>query len=213
MTPAQLNAAIRQRYNAVGDSFFSDDMVWDIIYQASMELANEAFVIQRKYTTTSVASQREYEFPTSTIAIRRVAYNGIKVDPVSIDQNPDTSTTEVTGRPWLYAIWNDQIELYPTPSASGDTIEIYTYNEPQPVEATSTLEVPSEYHPAMIDYGLSVFYAKDGNPSMSQYHERKWEKSVEKIKRTEAKKKRGDQFAVVRDQEDAPNLYGQLVRG
>jgi hypothetical protein len=213
MTPSEINQAIRQRYNAVGDDFFSNQLVWDLIYQAQMIMANECFAIERKYTSTSTAGTRELDYPTSAIAIRRVEYDGEKLAPVSIDQDPKTSTTEVTGDPRQYAIWNNEIILYPTPSATGDTITIYTYNEPQPVTSSSTLEVPTEYHLAIIDFGLSIFYAKDGNPQMAQYHDNRWREQLERIKRTRAKKKRGDQLAVVRDAEDVPNIYGQFVRG
>lgn len=201
MTPQQVNTAIRQRYNAEGDDFFSDAMIWDIIYQAQMVMAQEAFVIERKYSSTSVAGTRELDYPTTAMALRRVEYDGEKILPVSLDEDPKTSTTEVSGDPREYAIWNNEIILFPTPSTTGDTIVIYTYNEPQAVSDTSTLEVPSEYHLDIIDYGLSILYAKDGNMPMSQYHERRWEKGLERIKRTRAKKKRGDQFVIVRDQD------------
>lgn len=201
MTPAQLNQAIRERYNAVGDSFFNDNMVWDLLYQASLDMANEAFVIENTYTTTSTAGTREYAFPTSTIAIRKVEYDGEKIYPVGIDDDPKTSTTEVSGTPSCYAIWSDEIILYPTPATSSVTIEIYTYNEPQAVTSASTLEVPSEYHLYMIDYALAAFYAKDGNFNAAAYYRTLWESHLGKIKRTEAKKRRTDEFVVVRDVE------------
>jgi hypothetical protein len=212
MTPSGLNQAIRERYNAVGDTFFNDNMVWDLIYQAQMMMAQEAFVVENTYTTTSVASTRNYAFPTSSIALRKVEYDGDKLNPVSVDQDPKTSTTEVTGTPGAYTIWNNEIILYPTPSATGDTIEIYTYNEPQAVTSTSTLDVPSEYHLDIIDFGLSVFYAKDGNPQMADYHRALWDKSLQRIKRTRAKKRNSDQFVVVRDQDSDPGIV-RLISG
>jgi len=211
MTPGALNTAIRQRYNAVGDTFFSDAEVYDIIYQACMIMAQECFVIENTYTTTSVSGTREYAYPTTAIAIRRIEYDGEKVlpAPAGLDSDPKTSTTEVSGDPRFYALWNNEIIFYPTPSATGDTIEIFTYNEPQAIESTSTLEVPSEYHLDIIDFGLSVFYAKDGNQSMAMFHDRKWQENLNRIKRTRAKKKRGDQFAVVRDDDDS-GIFGVI---
>lgn len=206
MTPAQINTAIRNRYNAVGDTFFSDAMVWDIIYQAQMIMSQECFAIENTYSTTSVSGTRTYAFPTSAISIKRIEYDGEKLLPVTVDDDPKTSTTEVSGDPTEYAVWNNEIILYPTPSATGDTIKIYTFNEPQAVTSTSTLEVPSEYHLDIIDFGLSIFYAKDGDQSMALYHRRLWQDALNRIKRTRAKKKRGDELAVVRDQDEARTI-------
>jgi hypothetical protein len=204
MTPAEINTAIRNRYNAVGDTFFNDQMVYDIIYQACLEMATESNVIESTYSTTSTAATRTYAFPTTAISIRRVEYDGDKVLPVSVDEDPKTSTTEVSGRPTEYAVWDNEIVFYPTPDVSALTINIHTYNEPQPITASSTLEVPSEYHMMIVDLGLSIFYAKDGNIQMSQYHEAKWQGHMNKIKRSTAKKKRGDAFVVVKDEETTP---------
>jgi len=213
VTPAQINTAIRQRYNAEGDLFFNPQMVWDLIYQAQMVMAHEAFVIERKYTSTSTAGTRELDYPTTAFAIRRIEYDGEKLTPVSIDQDPKTSTTEITGDPRQYALWNNEIILYPTPSATGDLITLYTYNEPQPVAENAVLEVPTEYHLDIIDYGLSLFYAKDGNPQMAAYHDNKWQRAVQRIKRTHAKRKQKDQLVVVRDYEDTPTPYGPYIGG
>jgi hypothetical protein len=211
MTPADIESAIRVRYNAVGDTFFND-MVCDIIYEAQMQMAQECFAIERKYTATSVDGTREYDFPTSAISVRRIEYDGKKLIPKDIDDDPKTSTTEVSGTPREYAVWNNELILYPTPSATGDTITIYTYNEPQAVTSSSTLEVPTEYHLDIINFGLSIFAAKDGNPQMGQYYDQKWSVSLDRIKRTRAKKKRGDQFAVVRDAESVTNVYSGTRR-
>ena len=200
MTPQQVNDAIRQRYNAEGDTFFGEAMIWDLIYQGQMIMAQEAFVIERKYTAVSVASTREYDFPTSAISVRRIEYDGKKMLPVTVDQDPKTSTTEVSGTPGEYAVWNNKLILYPTPSASGDTITIYTYNEPQPVTATSTLEIPTEYHLDLIEFALGSLSAKDGNGAMAKYFDERWFRCLERVKRTAAKKRRGDGLSVVRDE-------------
>jgi hypothetical protein len=44
-------------------------------------------------------------------------------------------------------------------------------------------------------------YAKDMNQSMSNFHRQLWEASVNRIKRHNDKKKWGDEYMVVRDQD------------
>lgn len=208
MTPSELETAARNRYNAIGDPFYSTDMIMDAIYQACMHISVEANVIERKYTTTSTANTREYAFPTNAFSIKRVEYDGEKLWPVRLDKDPKTSTTEVTGTPGNYAVWNEELILFPTPDTSSVQIDVYTYNRPQAVTSSSTLEVPEEYHLDIIDFILSVMYAKDQNASMSQYHRNIWEAAINRIKRHNRKKKQGDQYRVVGDHENIPYYPG-----
>lgn len=211
MTPDQLESAARNRYNAISDPFYSSEMIRDIIYQACMEMANEANVIERVYTTTSTSGTREYSYPTNAKAIRRVEYDGEKVIPVSLDMDPKTSTTEVSGDPATYGIWNQEIYFFPTPSATGDTIKIFTFNRPQRITTGSqTLEVPEQYHLDIIEYILSIFYAKDQNHQMSVYHRNLWREALARIKRENAKRHHGDMFAVVKDEDEIPYFPGMV---
>lgn len=208
MTPEQLEAAARNRYNAVGDNFYSSAMILDLIYQAQMELALEAFVIERHYTTTSTNGTREYSFPSNGFAIAKVEYNGLKLKYVSINDDPKTSTTEISGTPTAYSVFNEEMILYPTPDTTGDQIDVYTYNRPQAVTSSSTLEVPTEYHLQMIDLIVSIMYGKDQNLSMARYHRELWERSIARIKRQHAKKKRSDSFVVVGDAYESSSIPG-----
>lgn len=213
MTPSELELAARNRYNAVDDPHYSSAMIMDIIYQASMQLAIECHCIERTYTTTSTSGTREYSYPTNAIAIRRVEYKGQKLLPSTLERDPKStaSTATPTGTPREYAIWEDDLILFPTPNATGDTIKVFTYNEPQAVSTSSTLEVPSEYHLDMIDLILSVMYAKDQNESMAAYHRGLWEKSVIRIKRHRAKKMRGDMLYVVKDYSEEFSMPGLVL--
>jgi len=211
MTPSEIEDAARERYNAVSDPHFSSDMIMDVIYQACVELANECNLIENTFQTTSTSGTREYSYPTNAISIRRVEYNGVKLEPASLEQDPKTSTTAPSGTPAQYAIWEDTLILFPTPDTTSDTIKVFAYCEPQAVTSTSTLEVPSRYHASIIDFVLSIMYAKDQNEQMATYHRNLWDKSINRIKRAVAKAKRGDQFAVVRDTTSAPDYPGRIL--
>ena len=200
MTPAELESAARNRYNAIGDSFFSSAMIMDLIYHGEMELANECFLIEDTFETTSVDGTREYSYPTNAISIRRVEYNGEKLSPTALESDPKTNTTAPEGTPAEYAIWEETLVLFPTPAVTGDTIKVFAYCQPQAVTTDSTtLSIPVRYHLTLIDYILEGMAAKDSNFQMASYYRNKWEKSKQDAKRTHAKVKRGDQFAVVRD--------------
>ena len=129
MTPTQLESAARQRYNAVNDSFWSQAEMLGMIYQAQMELAAECLVIQNKYTTTTVASQQAYAWPTRAISIKRVTYDGAKIDPIDMREDDAISlsntTSIATGTPQFYFSWENSIYLQPVPSEA-KTLEIWT---------------------------------------------------------------------------------------
>jgi hypothetical protein len=210
MTPQEIEDQARARYNASGDPHFTSSEIRNAIYQAELELALEAFAIEAVTSTTSVADTQTIAFPTNCFAIRRVEYDGKKIKPTTLESDPKTSTTETTGTPGAYAIWNDQLYLYPTPDAA-KTVKIFHYNEPTEVTTSSTtMSVGSRYHTDIIDLVLSIMYAKDQNTNMSTYHRNLWESNVNKIKRTRRKEKRGDEFLVVGDYANSPT-YGGII--
>ncbi len=138
MTPNDLQEYARRQYNASADQFFSDSELYQHIWAAEYELAYKAMLIERVYTTTTVASQQEYSYPTDTIAIKRVTYDGVKLVPITFKED-DTLTlgnaaTTATGSPQFYAIWNETLYLRPVPD-DDLTLKLFTYNEPTAVTA------------------------------------------------------------------------------
>jgi hypothetical protein len=119
LTPTQLETIIRQRTNTVGDTFWSTDEMLKLFWMAHLEMAREAMCIERTYTTTSVASQQEYDYPTQTIAIKRVTYDGEKLQPITMSEDDaltlSDSTTTALGTPKIYFVWNETIYLRPVP--------------------------------------------------------------------------------------------------
>ena len=207
MTPSQINTIARQRYNAVGDTFWSDQEIYDLIYHACMELANEALIIERVFTTTTVASQQEYDYPGYALAIKRVTYNGRKLVPITFREDDVLTVLNQamtsTGTPTSYAFWNNVFYLRPIPS-SAQTLKVWAYVEPQAIAVTSTLEIPTEYHMALVNYILAEMCSKNKNYQGAEYYLTKWGQDVARIKRTERKKQRGDAFQVVKNVDIIP---------
>lgn len=202
MTPLEINTAARQRYNAVGDTFWSDAEIYNMIYQACCEMATEGFVIEQTYTTTSVASQQEYNFPTNAMSIKRITYDGKKLSPISFREDDVltvlNAATTATGVPTSYMIWNNIIYLRPIPSTSSLTIKLFANIEPQSVTSTSTLEIPTEFQMALVNFILSEMSAKNKNYQGAQYYRDLWEKDVIRAKRLVSKRV-GDAFKFVKN--------------
>lgn len=208
MTPDDLIEDCRQRYNAVGDAFFADAELYDLLFDASMELATETECIESTDTSITTADgTRSYSYPSNVYKIHRIEYNGVRLDPTDFLEDDfytgnDADTTN-KGDPRYYQIWNDTIYLRPVPDAA-QTVTLYTIEFPIAVSSGSTLSIPERYHPYLKDYLLSAMFSKDGNERLAVYHRNLWASSVIKVKRVEMKRKISDQYKVTKVQEQLP---------
>jgi hypothetical protein len=204
MDVGDIEEAARAQYNGTGDSFFSSVDFTRSIYQACLQLAREALCIEATYSTTTVAGTQEYALPTNTISVKRITYEGQKLQQVNMREDDSltlqNSGSTTQGTPTYYFIWDDTIYLRPIPAAAG-TLKIFSYNEPSEVTTSSTIEVPSEFHMDLVEYVLYRMYAKDKDLQMAQFHREHWETAMEKAKRWYRRRKRGDAMPVVQDEE------------
>jgi hypothetical protein len=207
MTPTELVTAARNKYNAVGDSLWSDAELYGLFYEACQELAIESELIQGRDTSiTTVASTQRYSYPTRFIAIKRVEYDGrklVKIDDRDADAVNLYQSDISTGTPAYYWHWNDEIYLYPTPDAAA-TVTIYGYKEHSEIEASTTIQIPTIFQRDLVDYVAAEMAVKDENYEMAQHYQQKWELAKMKVKRWVAKRKRGDSFASVKIEDAAP---------
>src|SRR3990167_4552067 len=202
MTPQEVNTAARRRYNAVNDDFWSDAEIYDIIYQGSTELATEGLLIESTFTNSTVANQQEYAWPTNAIAIKRATYDGKKIVPIDFRDDDvlttlDQATTEV-GVPTSYAFWDDIFYLRPIPS-SVKTVKVWAYVRPGVVTASSTLEIPTEWHMDLLYLVLREMDAKNKNYTGAMFYCQLWTDAVNRAKKFAMKKKRRDAFAIVKN--------------
>jgi hypothetical protein len=210
MTVSELETAARQRYNAVGETFWSASEIQNLMYSACLELSTETQCIERVYTTDTTIGEQDYDFPTSTIAIKRVTYNGRKLRAVNMREDDaltlNNQSTAETGSPQYYTVWNYTISLRPIPD-SVYALKIYSINEPQEITNTSILEVPVEFQMRLVNYMLSEMYAKDKDINTASYYLKKWEKDKNDIKRWMKLRKRTDSYARVMDEETLPETF------
>lgn len=211
MTPTQIETAARRKYNAVSDTFFAQAEILDLIYFAEVELCRAGFLIEGRSTSTStVIGTRSYAFPSNYISIKRVLYNGMKLKPIDMREDDmitalDEGATD-QGTPQYYTIWNETLYLRPIPDAV-QTLTIYGYKEPAIPTILDTLEIPSEFHLAIVDYVVSEIAAKDSNFTAASYYRNLWDGHVEKAKRWRQVRYRQDSFKYVKDEEELQASY------
>lgn len=203
MTPGELATYARQQYNSVNDEFFSDEELYKHIWAAQETLSKES-LIENTYNTTTVAGQQEYTYPTNAVAIRRITYDGKRLQRVDFREDDqqtgfDADTTS-TGVPTTYVIFDRVIRLRPIPS-DALTLQIFSYDRPQEVSSTSTLDVPEEFHLGMVDFLLWRMASKDQNFQSAAYYKAQWDDTLARARQWARKRKLGDSFNVVRDEE------------
>lgn len=202
MAPDDIILQARQAYNAVGDSFFSAAELYNLIWQAEQILAIETKCIEDTLTTSTVASQHEYEKPSTCLSVKRVTYDGTSLIPIGFMEDDAvtgySAATTQTGTPTYYYEWETSIFLRPIPNEV-KTLKIWFHAKPQTVTAATTLEVPEEYHMMIVDFLLQHMFGKDGKAAMAAYHMGQWNIQVNRVRTWEAKKRRGNQAAAVKN--------------
>jgi hypothetical protein len=221
MTPAQIETAARRMMNAEGSQFWSSaEIIGDHLYMAALELATETHCIENRYTTTSVASQTEYALASRAISVKRVEYDSVKLRPISflqLDSIDINTNTTVTGTPQYYYWFDDALGLYPAPADSGDTIKIYTYDEPNALTtASSSIEIPTQFHGYLV-IGTAFYMALKelGHPHVSRF-EFMWNSSanrnncIVKARRSMRMRNKDQLHTVIREQ-DQPSTHLGMV--
>ena len=204
VTPTQILTAARRKYNSVSDGFFSDAELLGLLWDRCRDLAIRTLCIERAFTTSTVASQRDYDRPTNAIAVKRIQYDGQRLHKIT-EREDDTLTlydedTTSTGTPTYYQEWDETISLRPIPSAVA-TLKIWAFCEPQELTISSTLEIPTIAHGTIINGMVADMVGKDENWAAFDRYELKFEKGVMELKKYLAKRKRTDGPAFVQDEE------------
>lgn len=208
MTPEEVINLARSQYNAVNDTFFSDAELRDYLSKACIELSLKAHCIQSTFTTTTVADQQEYELPEHAIAIKRITYDGKKLDPFTFREDDvvtlNNSTSTDSGTPSYYATWGTSIFLRPIPS-DAKTLKIYAFVKAQRIESTTaSLEIPEVYHHDLMDYVLFRMAIKDENNKSAKDYYDLWRQNIRDCIKAERRKLRGDSFTHVQAVEILP---------
>ena len=207
MTPADIETAARRKYNSVNSSFYSSEEIYDLIYQAELEIARETKMLEGLTTISggTVAGTKAYAYPSGVLELRRVEVDGQRLNKIDLlDDDAVTlldSNTTNQGTPTYYYEWDNTINLRPIPDTSSLQIRVYYFKDPARVtSASQTLEVPALFHMCIVDYVTAEIAQKDQNGSVAQTYFDKWyNKHLPAMMAWVRKKKTGDKFNMVKD--------------
>jgi len=121
-----------------------------------------------KGQTAVEAGKTEYNLPSDILLLRSVRVNGIKMGHSTFDQItelPDFSETAV-GTPLNYWVFDNKLYLYPGPSDSLGTVDIYYVKTPDILTVemgTKEPDVPKAYHNRIVEYCIAQAAELDDN--------------------------------------------------
>lgn len=216
MTPSEIETFARRRYNAVGDNTWSQEEIFDLIYDAQMEMARYSKIIENRYSASTVSSQREYVMPSRALGIKRIEVDGEKIQFVTMRED-DTlrlinSTITVTGVPRYYFVFDDSIFFSPTPGTNGtDNIDIFTFDKPNRVTVSTPIDIPELFHVELAHYVVGQMALKDLNLSLADRQEKRWKDTLIEARKWQRRKQRGDSFTVVQNEETFQTTVAGLI--
>ena len=168
------------------------DDITNWINDAVREIVAQNNLLQKQASANTVVGQSQYSLPDDVLRFRRVAYNGISLRPITIEEAdeliPDHSETTAQGLPtgtsthyWIFA---GQINLYPTPDQSVTNGLILYYTKlPTPVVATTDIpETPAEYDNRILEFCLGQAFELDMNTTMMQVKNTQFQQGVDRLK-------------------------------
>lgn len=207
MTPTEITTAARDLYNAVGDTFFSDTLMYNWMWQGCHELAKKAWLIESINSQNTVAGTQGYAYPTNTIGIKRITVNGKKIKRITMrdDDAITLSNQAVTSQGWpiYYTDFNYTIYLRPIPDGVY-TMNIYSYSDHTAITASTTLQIPPLFHFDLVDYLLWRMFAKDKDMANMTTHAAMWSEHVKDAVAYKNRLKRTDGFATVQSEDTLP---------
>lgn len=145
MTLAELIADSKDRI-AEGSSEFFKDTTWRRwLNEAQRYVVRRTKVLERSTEITVVQGQQQYTLDASVWTLHFVRLSNDRLQPASInDIQRWFSSTE--GKPSHYALWDNRLYLYPTPSHGGQLTILYYAWPVDMVQDTDTPEIPEAFH-------------------------------------------------------------------
>jgi hypothetical protein len=173
--------------------------------------------LEQKATTSTVASQEEYDLPSDYKRMVELRVDSTSTTPNIYRYNPHETRSSVESGDKIYSIFGDVLTLNPTPTTNGtNNVEMWYIKRPTKMSVdddspsdSDIASMPEAYHEALIIYAVSTYQMYDeehderrdlvGNPGAPvpgtfYYY-------IALAKKEDAKQKRGARRKMVSKQE------------
>ena len=184
ITAADIISRIRADINSPSakDTFFTDANFIQWTNEAVTQIVNQTRCLESGVSNVIIQENtRRYAIAGTFLDIEVVEYDsGDTTSPIQIYtldrvEKRDIGHNKEKGKPKVYCVWNDSLEVWPIPRSSeaGTTLYVYKIDQPSGVTtSTSPIETPASLDAAVLFYVKTKALNKDrppdlGNPSLA----------------------------------------------
>lgn len=203
LSPVDIATRVYRQFGDEEAAQVTDDDIVRYINDAQREISVQHDLMQTKKAAATVANQSAYNLPADILRLRRVAYQGVALQPISQEQADesipahDQSVSQgfPTGTPLYYWVYAGQINLYPAPNTDGSTdlTIYYTATIPdlvgldlvlnRPVaDPANVITLPPEYHNSIVDYCMKQAFELDANTQLLALKGQEFQGGLDRIK-------------------------------
>lgn len=137
-------------------------------------IVNRNKVLKAKASTTSVAGEDSYSFPTENIhQVDSIHYDGVRLENIPFAEAERTlfagkGSQPAEGAPACWYEWAGRFTLWPTPKEEGEITLYYTRRPQRLTSQSDSLSLPDKYYQIILDYVLMRAYEMDEDLSAAQ---------------------------------------------
>lgn len=191
LSVADIAVRVRRQFGDEDAAQVIDTDIINWINDCLREIVQQNDLLQKVGNADAVAQQIQYSLPTDILRMQRVAYNGVALQPTTLEQVneslPGTSETVAqgypVGTPLSYWIFAGKINLYPAPDTSlTNGLTLYYTRQPVPVDSGDTPELPPEYDNRIVEYCLQQAFELDMNTTMMEVKSGQFQQGIDRLK-------------------------------
>lgn len=183
-TVGEVMTAVKRQFGDESGVQLEDADIIRWINDAQDVIVAKTKVLKAKSTTSSVANQGSYTFPSDNIhQVESIHYNGVRIPNMPFAEaeeyifaaDPDKT---MVGTPEFWYEWAGTFTLWPTPGGIED-IDLYYTKRPTPVtSAANILSVPDKFYQDVVRYVLINAYEMDEDLANAQAKGAQFDQSI-----------------------------------
>lgn len=188
ITAADIITDVRADLNESTASFWTEADLLQWIDEAVREIVNRTRCLETTaYTIDLVNGTYKYDTTGSFLSIETIIHNSgvtgsiTRIFTLKRMDIQNLGHSKETGRPKFFAVWNDDIYIWPIPGTDEATTELTVFQVTLPtgVSATnSAIETPAYLDSAIVNYVKAKAYFKDLKETMGAFYMSLFEKQM-----------------------------------
>lgn len=169
MLVSEIATRVKRQFGDEAGAQIKDEDIVRWVNDAQREIAVTNDLLQTLATTALIIDTGEYTLPPELLTLRNVFIGSRKLKGISTQEADEWQSrgSDNKGEPTHFWIYANKINLYPTPTATGD-LKIYFTKQPDEIAVppggmTATPELPQQYHNRIVEYCIAQAYELDDN--------------------------------------------------